>query len=247
MIEQEWRNGPGKTVTGRETIDKAVDWALAAARDAGHGYDQENRWGPDYDCSSFVIAAWQQAGVPVRSAGAGYTGDMLPAFLRCGFCDVTGQIELAGGRGLQKGDVLLNLREHTELYVGNGECVKASINERGSVTGGERGDQNGREICVGRYCNYPWDHVLRYMGGDGGFAAGGIVLPLLRPGARGESVRAMQGVLIARGFGCGPDGADGDFGANTEAALRRFQTENGLEADGVCGGQSWKRLLGVSG
>ena len=247
MMEQGVQNGMEQPMTRQETINKAVDWALAMARDARHGYDQEQRWGPDYDCSSFVITAWQQAGVPVRSSGASYTGDMLPAFLRCGFRDVTGQVNLATGKGLQKGDVLLNLREHTELYVGNGECVKASVNERGGMTGGERGDQNGREICIGRYYNYPWDHVLRYLGGDGGFAAGGIVLPLLRPGARGESVRAMQGVLIARGFGCGPDGADGDFGANTEAALRRFQTENGLEADGVCGGQSWKRLLGVSG
>jgi hypothetical protein len=234
-------------MTRQETIHKAVDWALAAARDDRHGYDQEHRWGPDYDCSSFVISAWQQAGVPVRSAGASYTGDMLPAFLRCGFRDVIGQINLASGKGLQTGDVQLNERDHAEMYVGDGRCVKAGINEHGGVTGGESGDQNGREICVGRYYNYPWDHVLRYMGGEADRTDGGIVLPMLRRGARGESVRAMQGILIASGFGCGADGADGDFGANTEAALRRFQKENGLEADGICGDRSWKKLLGVSG
>ena len=246
-------------MTRQETIDKAVDWALAMASDDRHGYDQEKRWGPDYDCSSFVIAAWQQAGVPVRAAGASYTGDMRAAFLRCGFRDVTGQINLATGKGLQKGDVLLNRKSHAELYVGGGRCVKAGSNEHGGATGGESGDQNGREICVSGYYNFPWDCVLRYMGdtssgsgadappsaqGDGGGER--LALPMLARGSRGQSVRAMQGILIACGCSCGPDGADGDFGPATEAALRRFQTENGLDADGICGEQSWKKLLGVS-
>ena len=245
-------------MTRQETINKAVDWALAMARDARHGYDQDKRWGPDYDCSSFVITAWQQAGVPVRTQGASYTGNMLHAFLRCGFRNVTKQVNLATGKGLQKGDVLLNVTHHTELYVGDGKCVKAGSNEHGGATGGESGDQNGREICVSSYHNYPWDYVLRYMGGresDGTSASGppeascggGIALPMLRRGSQGQSVRAMQGILIACGCGCGPTGADGDFGANTEAALRRFQQENGLDADGICGDKSWKKLLGVSG
>lgn len=72
-----------------------------------------------------------------------------------------------------------------------------------------------------------------------------LCLPLLRQGSRGLSVTAMQGILIARGCSCGPDGADGDFGPNTAAALRRFQSENGLAADGVCGEKSWKKLIGV--
>ena len=249
MMEQGLQNGQEQTMTRQETIDRAVDWALAMARDDSHGYDQEKRWGPDYDCSSFVIAAWQQAGVPVRTAGASYTGDMRPAFLRCGFRDVTGQVNLATGKGLEKGDVLLNVRSHAELYVGGGECVKAGSNEHGGAAGGVTGDQTGREICVSRYHNFPWDCVLRYRGGESSRAESGdtLRLPLLRRGSRGQSVRAMQGILIACGFGCGPDGADGDFGPATEAALRRFQTENGLEADGVCGEQSWKKLLGVNG
>ncbi|MGX8692608.1 MAG: peptidoglycan-binding protein [Clostridia bacterium] len=236
-------------MTRQETIDRAVDWALAMARDDRHGYDQEKRWGPDYDCSSFVITAWQQAGVPVRTSGASYTGDMRAAFLRCGFRDVTGQVNLASGKGLQKGDVLLNQKSHAELYVGGGRCVKAGSNEHGGASGGRSGDQTGREICVSSYYNFPWDCVLRYMGGEKeapSEADRTLKLPLLRRGSRGQSVRAMQGILIACGCGCGPDGADGDFGPATEAALRRFQAENGLETDGVCGERSWEKLLGVS-
>ncbi|MFR8905050.1 MAG: hypothetical protein ACLVHS_14945 [Blautia wexlerae] len=39
--------------------EKAVTWAIEIANDPAHGYDQDNRWGPDYDCSSLVISAWR--------------------------------------------------------------------------------------------------------------------------------------------------------------------------------------------
>lgn len=149
-----------------EIIEKAVTWALQVAQDSSHGYDQIHRWGPDYDCSSLVIAAWQQAGVRVKDAGATYTGNMLQAFLRCGFEDVTAEINLNTGAGLQRGDVLLNVRHHTAMCIGSGQIVHASINEDGKVTGGKTGDQTGREICVRSYYKYSkgWDKVLRYVG-----------------------------------------------------------------------------------
>lgn len=72
-----------------------------------------------------------------------------------------------------------------------------------------------------------------------------LQLPDLTRGEKGLTVKAMQAILIARGFSCGPDGADGDFGGNTEAALRRFQREESLTADGVCGNETWQHLLGM--
>ena len=71
-------------------------------------------------------------------------------------------------------------------------------------------------------------------------------LPLLRFGSKGESVVAMQGILIARKCSCGPWGADGDFGKDTEAALLAFQRRNGLAADAKCGPVTWAKLLGVT-
>ena len=45
-------------------IETAVQWAVNTANDNSHGYSQTSRGGnPDYDCSSFVIAAWANAGV----------------------------------------------------------------------------------------------------------------------------------------------------------------------------------------
>ena len=47
-------------------IDNAVQWATDIANDDSHWYSQDVRWGPHYDCSSFVITAYQNAGVPVK-------------------------------------------------------------------------------------------------------------------------------------------------------------------------------------
>lgn len=132
------------------------------ATDDTHGYDQLYRWGPDYDCSSAVIASWEGAGVPVYKNGATYTGNMLNAFLKSGFVNVTKTINLITGEGLIRGDVLLNVKHHTAMYMGNGKEVEASINEHGTASGGKTGDQTGREILIRNYRNYPWDYVLRY-------------------------------------------------------------------------------------
>ncbi|WP_437604657.1 peptidoglycan-binding domain-containing protein [Sorangium sp. So ce834] len=56
----------------------------------------------------------------------------------------------------------------------------------------------------------------------------------LRRGARGPGVKALQEALIALGERV-PGGADGAFGPGLEAAVKRFQAERGLAADGVVG------------
>lgn len=150
--------------SGNSAVEKAVSWALSIAKDSSHGYDQNSRWGPDYDCSSLVITAWQKAGVGVKSAGATYTGNMRAAFLKCGFKDVTGSVNRSTGAGIKRGDVLLNTAKHTAMAISSSQIVHASINERGGITGGKRGDQTGKEICTRSYYNKPWDYVLRYKG-----------------------------------------------------------------------------------
>ena len=139
--------------------EKACAWAKAIAFDNSHGYDQHQRWGPDYDCSSLVITAYKEAGVPLTCT---YTGNMRVNMLSNGFRDVTGSVNLATGAGLQAGDVLLHETNHTALYIGNGQLVNAGGNEFGTATGGKTGDQTGKEIRVMGYYNYPWQCVLRY-------------------------------------------------------------------------------------
>lgn len=224
-------------------IETAISWALEIANDPSHGYDQSNRWGPDYDCSSFVISAYKKAGLPLTAT---FTGNMKYDFLRNGFVEVTDNT-------LKRGDVLLHEKNHTAMYIGNGQLVHASTNEKGTIKGGQVGDQTGGEICVRGYYNYPWDCVLRYVG-DANNATTTTVsktetvatsIPTIREGDSGSAVLSMQLLLIHKwAVSCGPDGPDGDFGPNTDTALRRFQNQRGLAADGVCGPATWAALIG---
>lgn len=70
-------------------------------------------------------------------------------------------------------------------------------------------------------------------------------IPTLRKGSKGESVRAMQTLLIGYGYTCGCCGADGDFGDGTMAALRNYQKDRRLIVDGICGPKTWAKMLGL--
>lgn len=235
-------------------IETAISQMETWAVDDSHGYDQQYRWGErgDYDCSAAVIQAWELAGVPVKSNGATYTGNMRGVFLRCGFEDVTSLIDLASGTGLQRGDVLLNVVHHTAMYCGAGQEVEASINELGGTIGGQPGDQTGREFLVRPYRNYPWDCVLRYSGESAGSTEGeparprptyryNVQLGLLKEGMEDAQVRAVQQLLNAKGYQ--PGEADGIMGEATVAAVRAFQADVGILADGEVGGDTWGKLL----
>ncbi len=62
----------------------------------------------------------------------------------------------------------------------------------------------------------------------------------LRNGAQGETVRELQRQLKKLGFYAG--NVDGDYGKGTEAAVKRFQAQYGLTADGVAGGRTLSAL-----
>ena len=68
-------------------------------------------------------------------------------------------------------------------------------------------------------------------------------LPTLRKGSKGEPVRALQALLILRGQKLATYGADGDFGSETEIALRSYQKLKGFTIDGICGSDDWKTLI----
>jgi D-alanyl-D-alanine carboxypeptidase (penicillin-binding protein 5/6) len=64
----------------------------------------------------------------------------------------------------------------------------------------------------------------------------------LQMGANGELVQALQRTLNARIKPSPGIGVDGDFGPETEGAVKRFQTQEGLEANGVVAAETWKAL-----
>lgn len=63
----------------------------------------------------------------------------------------------------------------------------------------------------------------------------------LRRGDKGDAVGDLQRRLALIGYSA--DGDSQEFGTETEAVLRRFQSDRGLVVDGVCGPQSWNALV----
>lgn len=58
---------------------------------------------------------------------------------------------------------------------------------------------------------------------------------ILRYGSNGTQVKSLQEKLIFIGYSCGSKGADGSYGKATESAVREFQGNGGLVADGIYG------------
>jgi len=75
------------------------------------------------------------------------------------------------------------------------------------------------------------------MAGGGGAAEGvvpDVSFPVLRRGSKGAWVVKVQTALDIT--------ADGDFGPATEAAVKSFQKDQGLEVDGVVGRSTYRAL-----
>lgn len=65
-----------------------------------------------------------------------------------------------------------------------------------------------------------------------GTTSGG--LPVIKKGDRGSAVRWLQKFLHIS--------VDGNFGRGTDAAVKKWQTDNGITADGIVGPQSWAAM-----
>lgn len=63
--------------------------------------------------------------------------------------------------------------------------------------------------------------------------------PLIKDGSRGNYVKIAQYYLQIYGYNIS---ADGIFGNVTASAIKEFQTDNGLSADGIVGRQTWTKL-----
>ncbi|HWG89228.1 MAG TPA: penicillin-insensitive murein endopeptidase [Candidatus Thermoplasmatota archaeon] len=64
--------------------------------------------------------------------------------------------------------------------------------------------------------------------------------PTQSRGNRGSDVMAIQYLLRHRGYSVSVDGI---FGSGTESAVKSFQTNNGLTADGIVGPNTWGKLV----
>lgn len=74
------------------------------------------------------------------------------------------------------------------------------------------------------------------------FKTAEISVPILKKGAKGEPVEALQALLNQKAdakLDC-----DGSFGPGTDKAVRSYQKAEDLDVDGNVGAATWSRLIG---
>lgn len=137
-----------------KNINKAITWMEKIAKDDSHGYDQAKRLGPDYDCSSFVSQGLIEGGFDIKKGST--TSTLYSQLIKNGFKPCTAP--------WKRGDIHLSVGHHVVASTDATHIVHASINEKGTTTGGKTGDQTGNEICVRSYYEHKngWTYHLRY-------------------------------------------------------------------------------------
>jgi peptidoglycan hydrolase-like protein with peptidoglycan-binding domain len=107
---------------------------------------------------------------------------------------------------------------------------------------------HGQQVVVDRIFGPQTEDAVRRFQRDHGLGVDGIVgnqtwpalIVTVRRASRGHAVRAVQQQLNARRSSLA---VDGDFGSQTEQAVRRFQQEHSLLIDGIVGPSTWHSLV----
>lgn len=184
-----------------------------------------------YDCSGYVYNVLRDAGFKVnRTTADGYRG-------------IGKRIEQSQKK---KGDLLYfgknGRATHIAIYAGDGgmyESIGGSSNTKSNP---------GKGVTYSSIYRRSDLMEVRTLFEDSGKedssvnTAKDVNRSWLQKGDKGEKVKDMQLMLIGCGYSCGIDGADGDFGTNTEKALLKFQGDNGLKEDGLYGNVSKAKL-----
>ncbi len=111
-------------------------------------------------------------------------------------------------------------------------CILTANNKDQRWTDDNEGDQ---------FCAEIGSAIYQFFNSKGD-AEVAPVARTLQMGADGELVVALQRTLNARIKPSPSIGVDGDFGPETEGAVKKFQTQEGLKATGIVSADTWKAL-----
>ena len=143
---------------------------------------------------------------------------------------------------------LLWMKGHVGIYIGDGmavectpswkDCVQVTTVRNIKAGTGHQWTKHGKLPYVTYEASAPAVTTTSNASTISG-------LPVLKKGSKGDSVKALQYLLLGNEYDLGKCGADGDFGSATDGAVKLFQGEHGLDRDGSVGPLTWAKLLGV--
>ena len=134
----------------------------------------------------------------------------------------------------------------------SGEAVKKMqqlLLNRGYDLGDYGADGDFGQATYDALCAFQEYHNLEVDGEYGPASRAILEQPFdrgyLQVGDMSEEVRTMQLLLLKAGYSVGGAGADGEFGADTETAVKNFQRDQGLNATGKYDDTTKKKLNAV--
>ena len=177
---------------------------------------------PVADCSGLFYWAFKQLG------GYMYHGSNT---MYRSYCAAKGAFTAGSrsdGQKLKPGTALFTGTEddhgHVGLYIGDGWVIEA----QGTKAGVVRSKASlAKWTFWGELKGVDYEETSR---------------PTIRKGSKGEAVTRAQTLLESKGYDLGRCGVDGAFGSATEKAVREFQRDHGLAADGIVGPKTWAEL-----
>ena len=126
-----------------------------------------------------------------------------------------------------------------DQYEQEADCVTEQVMQGSSVAVSQR--QGG--VALHRRIGDGHDLTARRFSGNAVLEAVFDNEQVLKPGDSGTAVRLVQESLLAQGYNLPIFGADGDFGGETETAVRQFQINTGaVRVDGIIGAETMQLL-----
>ena len=147
---------------------------------------------------------------------------------------------------------------HTDRNIQSGDILYYDWDSSGDadhVGIVEKVSGNALTVIEGNNGNYPNDRVRRReINRNSSLIFGyarpkyrsdgvSISFPTIRKSDTGTAVKVLQLALVAYEYNIGKYGADGEFGSDTESAVKRFQKNSGIEVDGIVGRDTWRKLM----
>ena len=254
-----------------ELAEKAAKYMEEICANNSFGYSQYTRWDGynsivanggkvqgargDFDCSSLVISCYALAGLPITT-GSGYTGTIEKTMLDSGkFTAYKDAQHIYKDIYGKRGGIYLNTKNHVCMALSNGSMAAASPKPDNKVEAPKQNTTSSSTSTTYSLTDFVTD-VQVVLGASVDGIAGPETLNKTITVSRYRNathpvVKYIQKRLLAMGKKLPVYGADGDFGAETEAAVKSLQQDiyptQYYNVDGEISRRAatWERLLGL--